>query len=298
MKIYAVGGLHPGVYQALSSKWFKFIIDTPGWSDDVKPRPDCIRLVSDAEVRDTQYDAVILSYSPLWHETLQKFPNATIVFFDMMNARGVQFQEFYSHPRVVLVYISDGCRLSHGVYEGPHKVIYPGIDPDIFKGYVGNKPVAVTVRNAFRRREPDRYALWESICGAHPKRCIGHEGETLLDQAGLVKMYQESRVYVNVELHGSTFSIAAMESMVTGMPIVSTDVECNGEVIRNGFEGYINNNNEYLRQAIDRLMVDQDLAHRMGAWARKSAMVKYSPEVFNTEWSELFENLPMYRRNG
>jgi glycosyltransferase involved in cell wall biosynthesis len=106
----------------------------------------------------------------------------------------------------------------------------------------------------------DRRELWTYICAADvytlPSR---HEG----------------------------FAVAPVEAMAAGLPVVATDVPGVADLLRDGEEagGIIvpREDPAALAAALGRLVDDDDLAHRLGARARRHAERDYSLEVVGNE---------------
>lgn len=303
MKIYAPNGIHVGVFQSLTKDIFNYEIDIPQWSIDIAPVLDCVNIVGKKRMQDyfKEYDVLILHDSPLYTE-IRNLYNGIIIYYDVMNGRGKitndrndSDNQLFFHPKTALVFVSNGARMSHGVFRGRHKTIYPGINENFWKGYNGEEKRIVHVRNQFEMREKERYGEFKKICGDNPCLLIGHGNPgSVKNFEQLRKIFQESRVYVNIELTYSTFNISCMQAMMTGMPIVSNDVECNGEHIRNGVEGFISNDIEYLKDRTQVLLDCPKVAKQLGDNARKMARIKYSAEVFNLQWNDLLDNLEDY----
>jgi glycosyltransferase involved in cell wall biosynthesis len=88
-------------------------------------------------------------------------------------------------------------------------------------------------------------------------------------------------------------SIALLEAMAAGCPIVVTAVGGNVELIQHMQTGLVvpPNDDVALRNAIDRLLSDRALAARLGAAARAAVEKRYSVKVMTERYEQLWRQL-------
>ena len=88
-------------------------------------------------------------------------------------------------------------------------------------------------------------------------------------------------------------SIALLEAMAVGCPIVATAVGGNRELIQDGTTGLLvlSGDGESLANAIARLLQNPPLAHQLGAAARELARSRYSVEAMCGQYEVLFRRL-------
>lgn len=88
-------------------------------------------------------------------------------------------------------------------------------------------------------------------------------------------------------------SIALLEAMAAGCPIVVTAVGGNTELIQHEVTGLVvpPDDEAALRSAIERLLDDRALAQRLGDAARKVADERYSVETMTQRYEELWRQL-------
>jgi glycosyltransferase involved in cell wall biosynthesis len=60
------------------------------------------------------------------------------------------------------------------------------------------------------------------------------------------------------------------------------------EIIENGVNGFISNDEDELKQYVVDLLNDEDLAKELGEQARKTIVEKFSQEKFIKKWDTLF----------
>lgn len=89
------------------------------------------------------------------------------------------------------------------------------------------------------------------------------------------------------------FSIATVEAMAAGLPVVAT--RCGGpeEIIRDGEDGLLvdNGSPEAVAAGVRRLIVDPVLRERIGASARESALERFSTQAMVKGYTSLYERV-------
>ena len=76
--------------------------------------------------------------------------------------------------------------------------------------------------------------------------------------------------------------------MACGCAVVSTATCMIPEIIKNGQNGYIANNPKQLREYVNKLLSDEDLATELGIEARKTVINNFSLNNFVSKWNEVF----------
>jgi len=299
VNVYCLTGLHAGVFQSLDGSLCSHTFWTPTW-DDNKEKPSNVRIMTKEMIEDPDenfFDCILIF--PEHYEKVKNIDKPIIVYF-VMNGREGQDNNYTKHilnnPRVIPLFVSTGCRLSRGIFDGKHKTIYPGIDENFWKGWTGEDKKIIHVRNEFEKRDKEKYNDFLKICDGNDYTLVGNGGTIQCGPIELRGQFIKHRMFVNVEIYTSTFSISSMEAMMTGLPIVCNDIEGTGEAIQNGKNGFISNNLDYLKKKVNDLMNDHDMAKELGANSRKMAKLKFSKSQFNAEWEDFLTNLDYYRR--
>ncbi len=296
MNIYCPKGLHSGVFQSLDFSICPHYFYVNQWGVE-KPKPNNVIVMTKEQLEDPDdkfFDCILIQSTEDYN--LVKNFDKTIVYYDLMNGRGGGPEHIYNNKNVVPVFISTSCKTSHGIYGGYHKTIYPGIDEDYWNGWTGEEQKIIHVRNAFKERDLPKYNDFIKTCGNTPFTLIGHGGNLECGYEELRNQYRKHRVFVNIEIYRSTFSISSMEAMMTGMPIICNDIESTGEAIRNGIEGFISNNIDYLKKKTHELINDYDMAKELGKNSREMAKIKFGKKQFNLAWKDFLENIDFYKR--
>ena len=215
-RIYCPKGLHHGVFQALDGSICKHEFWVNGWVDKEKPKPNNVHIMTKEmlENPDDKFFDAILVQSVQDYGLVANF-DKTILYYDLMNGRGSGPAPIYNNLHVIPVFVSTGCRLSHGIYDGPHKTIYPGVDDEYWNGWTGDEAKIIHVRNEFENRDKPKYADFINICDGSPYTLVGRGGNMECGYPELREQFRKHRVFVNVEIHTSTFSISSMEAMIS-----------------------------------------------------------------------------------
>jgi glycosyltransferase involved in cell wall biosynthesis len=85
-----------------------------------------------------------------------------------------------------------------------------------------------------------------------------------------------------------------LEAMGTGMPIVCTAHPTSP--IKDGYNGFISDDLDYLRKMVIRLLEDRDLATTLGGNARKTAIDDFGIQAFRRRWKQVFLEAKKHHR--
>jgi glycosyltransferase involved in cell wall biosynthesis len=203
-----------------------------------------------------------------------------------------QFKQMKNMRGDVNVFISE---FSRSAWDIDGVVIHHGIDTNTFKPNDAAKDGTVlTVANDFINRD---YCLnfngWKRVTNGLNTKLVGDTPG--LSQAAptindLVNSYNSSSVYFN----SSTLSpipMSLLEAMSCGCAVVSTATCMIPEIITNGENGFISNNETEIRSYIELLLKDEDLRLKVGNNARKTIESKFSESKFINNWNELFKRV-------
>jgi glycosyltransferase involved in cell wall biosynthesis len=97
----------------------------------------------------------------------------------------------------------------------------------------------------------------------------------------LIQLYHESHVFALPTL-ADCYSVASIEAMATGLPVILTKVGGAGEIVTDGVDGYSiePENNEALGQRLDELIANPTRAIAMGEAARQTAERRFDARSF------------------
>jgi glycosyltransferase involved in cell wall biosynthesis len=89
-----------------------------------------------------------------------------------------------------------------------------------------------------------------------------------------------------------------LEAMATGIPVISTNVSSNPEIIDDGIDGILLavEDKEGLKEKIIKIMLNEAFAQNIGQNARKKILEQFSIESIAAKYKELFENIANRRK--
>lgn len=158
----------------------------------------------------------------------------------------------------------------------------------------------LTVANDFINRDYClNYNGWKRVTNGLPVKLVGDTdglSKAAESTPELVMEYNKCGVYFN----SSTLSpvpTSLLEAMSCGCAVVSTETCMIPEIIQNGINGFISNDENELRKYIKLLLDDKQLRNKIGKMARKTIEEKFPENKFITQWNNIFdETYRMSRR--
>jgi glycosyltransferase involved in cell wall biosynthesis len=136
---------------------------------------------------------------------------------------------------------------------------------------------------------PEMKNLQQLAHNLHLKGAIIFTGALPKDQ--LISYLRASDLFVlNTGYEGLSHQIR--EALSIGLPVITTDVGGNPEIINNEVNGLLvsYNNHKELKQAISKVLTDKGLQQRLGETARKKEMV-YTHNLMLTSLKDALKNL-------
>lgn len=191
--------------------------------------------------------------------------------------------------RFEFVFISESKRADYGM---PGRVILPGIDLDEYTGYRGDAPQVVRVGNTMRQRtlmfDVD---FQEAVCADVPNVVYGVNPEIPDAQVArswdaLREVYRTYRcmLHVSREAYEDGYNLAMLEAMATGMPVVALANPTSP--ITDGVDGFVSYDAAILRERLQALLADPELARQIGQRGRETVGRLFSLEAFVARWRE------------
>jgi len=278
-----------------------------GWNFQQRPVPDNIKLIDYPEeakrrMAKGRYDLIIcFTLQDLEFSKEFKIP---IIFFSLnslkttgKNSADLIFtyrevvKNFLKRHKSIFVSVSE---LKYNDWKIPGLIIKSGIDPEEFSDYQGDSAKVLTVMNLIKERHlitdyPAFIKLTDKL--PHSLRGINPDiidAKPFADFSALKRGYQKNRLYLNITKapFEDGYNLAMLEAMASGMPIVS--IANPTSPLTNGKDGFISENLDYLREKIELLLEEQNLARKMGAEAKKTVQEKFSIKDFIANWNQAF----------
>jgi glycosyltransferase involved in cell wall biosynthesis/SAM-dependent methyltransferase len=191
------------------------------------------------------------------------------------------------------IYISESKRADCGI---PGLVIPPGIDLDEYHGYTGEVARVLRVGNTLQERNlMFDVPFQERVCVGLPNQVLGENpgmpgSAPAADHAALMQHYRSLRCMLHVtrEAYEDGYNLAMLEAMATGMPIVSLGNTTSP--ITDGVDGFVSYDAAVLRERLETLLADRDLAQAIGARGRQTVAEKFPLDAFTTRWRDAIFN--------
>ena len=202
--------------------------------------------------------------------------------------------ELIQRSRGTMVWVSEHKRQDWNL---PGEVIPLVVNASDYLGFTGEKPAILRVSNQLMERGKIlRYKEHEIITKGFHLTLVGHNPQIPESQiAGswdeLKAHYQSHRMYLHTaQPHlEDGYNTAMLEAMGTGMPIISTPHPTSPVI--DGYNGFISDDLDYLREKVALLMEDRDLALQLGANSRKTALERFNIQQFQDQWQALFKKV-------
>lgn len=173
------------------------------------------------------------------------------------------------------------------------KIIHHCVDTELFSSVDQERDkVVLSVANDFINRDYClNYSGWQRITQELPTKVIGDTpglSEAAKSTEDLVEAYQKSLVFLNTSTI-SPVPTSLLEAMSCGCAVVSTATCMIPEIIENGVNGFISNDEEELKSCIKDLLDKPEMAKQWGENARNTILEKFSEDKFINNWNDLFD---------
>lgn len=191
-------------------------------------------------------------------------------------------------------------------YIGEDAIIRFDADDDLYKGWQGQRERVMTmIQDVPHRREFVSYDYFERATRDIDRVLFGPDNETMTDVTlggvpdimSLLKELQTNRVFFYTGTAPASYTLGFMEAWMTGIPIVGIgpkianrifDIELYevGDLVTNGVDGYIFDDENELAFYTRELLNDYELAKRIGAAGRQRAMELFGKQTIRNQWEQ------------
>lgn len=192
-------------------------------------------------------------------------------------------------PNVLLVHVTPYNALMWDSGRTPTRVVEHGVAVPPGVGYRGGLERGLVVTNHLARRGRRMGAdLFERLRAEVPLDLVGMEAQALgglgeIDHPQLPAFAAGYR-FLFSPVRYSSLSLATIEAMMIGMPVVALATAEMATVVEHGVSGFAVTDTGSLAAAMRTLLHDPGLARRMGAAARDSARARFAIERFSADW--------------
>ena len=173
-------------------------------------------------------------------------------------------------------------------------IIHHSVDTDLFKPNhnIQKSTTVLSVVNDFKNRDYCcNYSGWKRITKGLPVKLVGDSpglSKPAESVEELAREYQSTQVFLNTSTI-SPVPTALLEAMACGCAVVSTATCMIPEIIVNGVNGFISNDEEELTEYIKMILDSSYLRERLGIEARKTILEKFSEDEFVSSWNKVFD---------
>ena len=191
------------------------------------------------------------------------------------------------------VFISDYSRDEWKINSTDSEVVHHCVDSELFKPLdIEQSPYVLSVVNDFRNRDYCcNYSGWARITEGLETKVVGENGD--LGSAAesvekLVEEYNSAQVFLNTSTV-SPIPTALLEAMSCGCAVVTTATCMIPEIVKNGENGFISNDEDELRAYVEQLLADEELRTKLGQAARQTILNDFSEKKFLESWAKIFD---------
>lgn len=208
------------------------------------------------------------------------------------NTRSV-LNQYINLIQGVVVSVSEMKQKTWGV-SGP---VIPGyVDGDLFYDFEGTEACGLRIGNQLLNKSQIlNWDFFKSISEGFPVQIVGYNPDIPgaimpADVDELRGHYRRHRFYLHTAQYDleDGYNLASLEAMATGMPVI-----CNEHPtapIISGVNGFISDDIDELRGWIEMLLMDRDMARKLGAAARETALEHFPLSRFRNNWEEVIES--------
>jgi len=278
------------------------------WDVRSRPIPANVKIMGGVEEITSldlgQYDLLLAqTYDDL--ALIQFFPRPKMLL--LMNAAVQEYEDIckanalrrlyqeWQLASVPIVYTSGYYAHTWGL---PGRIIPHAVDSRDYEGfeYTGEVPAVLTVAHYLKERDDEMgYTFHRQVVSDDiPYKIIGYnptlpDSGPARDWSELKSYYRHYRAYLNTALSGGF--IAMIEAMIAGMPVVTRPgptEETPHKLVIDGYNGFVSDDPQYLREKIKFLLANPEVAKVMGLRAKEAVQARYSIDRFIREWQEAF----------
>lgn len=252
-----------------------------------------------SEVKELQFDLVLYqtdtNYEQDQYEILsevqRKLPR---IFLKHDPPPSLSSKLVMKDPDVLIVHVTDFNKLMWDNNGLETRVIQHGVTDN---GYLWNgrlRKGIVVINNLTPRGRNLGTDIFRSISEKLPIDIVGMGTEDLggreVLHPYLPEFIADYRFFLN-PIRYSSMPLSLCEAMMAGLPVVALSVTELPIILRDGENGYISNDPDYLVNRMQLLLDDIDTARQLSKNSRKTALEKFSIKRFINEWTKVFDEV-------
>jgi glycosyltransferase involved in cell wall biosynthesis len=261
------------------------------WDERLRPVPTNATVLPKLPDPDA-YDLIIVAT----REQYQRIaPSATPkVFLSHTKLHPWDARFFAALPHEVeVVYVSDHKRRTFGDLGRRGRTIPLAVDAEgEFAGYDGELASVLSVTNRYAQQGDRGYGLFREATAGLATQVVGHGNEEIPGAfpaesfEHLKEQYRRHRCYLHTDPEGR-LHLATLEAMAMGMPLVTVPIGDLDGLLVHGENGFVGHSAAELREALDALLSDAELAYRIGNAGRELVRRHSRMADFLESWNAL-----------
>ncbi len=174
------------------------------------------------------------------------------------------------------------------------RVIRHGVDTEFFKPdrSIKTDGKVLNISNDFiNRGHIMGFDIFQRVTNGldiHPVGDTKGFSDPSKDKNDLLKKIRQSSVYLNTT-RLSPIPTSLLEAMACGMPVITTATSAIPEVVVDGHNGFISNDEKYLRDRLEWCLKNPEKAQELGDNARKTILQDFSLKAHLDSWDKVFK---------
>lgn len=192
------------------------------------------------------------------------------------------------------LFISEYSRAAWGWEETEAEIVHHGVDTEFWKpdeNIEREKVVLSVVNDWINRGHICGFDIWQEVTKGLPVFPVGDTpnlSKPAKSTEQLREFYRRCGVFLNTSRISPIPSVV-LEAMSNSCAVVSTDNCMLPEIIKNGENGFITNDKKKMREYLELLLNDKDLAYKIGQAARATIVEKFGLNKFVNRWNEIIK---------
>ncbi len=199
------------------------------------------------------------------------------------------------------VFITSTSRSQWGYSETEAEVIEHGIDSDFFKptGQPRQAKILTVGNDMINRSEILGLDIFKRVCidTQMPYQIVGDTNGLSQPARNIYELrsfYDKNAIYFNPSRF-SPLPMSLLEAASMECALVSTNNNLISEVIKDGYNGYLSNDENVLRNHLQRLLNSPEERAKLGKNARKTIQERFNLNRFVSDWNNVFDRAAKMR---
>lgn len=260
------------------------------------------------------FDVIIVQHVPDWiHSNWEKMKHKKVVWRTIgQSVANIEngLQQFRDQGLKVIRYSPREQDITWFI--GGDALIRFYKDPEEFKDWNGDSNRVITLGQSIKKRGIFcQFNVFDEVTKDLERVVFGADNDDLgslwggqLDYDTLKAELRNNRVFVYTGTQPASYTLGFIEAMMTGIPIVAVGSKLGNSLfggeqdtyeipdfIENGVNGFVSDSIPELREAVVRLLEDHELAKKISAAGRETAIKLFGREHIKNQWKDFLESI-------